>query len=103
MDYIFVEFNCCLKKQELTNVGCLSDHAQASAAAIRQTPPTRGSQLLAVRNYNSQYFDEMELKEGDVIAFMDELEEGWWRGMKLGNQSQVLMLYKLYKCADINR
>ena len=31
----------------------------------------------------------MELKEGDVIAFMDELEEGWWRGMKLGNQGQV--------------
>ena len=38
----------------------------------------------------------MELKEGDVIAFMDELEEGWWRGMKLGNQSQVNEDYLCY-------
>ena len=38
----------------------------------------------------------MELKEGDVIAFMDELEEGWWRGMKLGNKSQVNEDYLCY-------
>ena len=89
MDYIFNLLFIHLKKSKLANFGCLSGHAQANAIAIRQIPPTRGSQLLAIRNYTSQYFDEMELKEGDVIAFMDELEEGWWRGMKLGNQSQV--------------
>ena len=42
-----------------------------------------------VRSYAPQYFDELDLKEGDVVAFLEELEEGWWRGMKLGNPSPV--------------
>ena len=46
-----------------------------------------------VRSYAPQYFDELDLKEGDVVAFLEELEEGWWRGMKLGNASPV----RLYK------
>ena len=96
MDYIFNLLFIHLKKSKLANFGCLSGHAQTNAIAIRQIPPTRGSQLLAIRNYTSQYFDEMELKEGDVIAFMDELEEGWWRGMKLGNKSQVNEDYLCY-------
>ena len=45
-----------------------------------------------MKPYHPQYFDEMDIKEGDVIAFMDELEDGWWRGMKLGNPSPVRSL-----------
>ena len=48
-----------------------------------------------VRSYAPQYFDELELKEGDVVAFLEELEEGWWRGMKLGNASPVRL------CKDV--
>ena len=59
-----------------------------------QCPPTRGSQLIVVKAYSPQYFDEMELKEGDIVAFMDELEMGWWRGMKLGNPSPVRFNFK---------
>ena len=59
-----------------------------------QSPPTRGSQLIVVKAYSPQYFDEMELKEGDIVAFMDELEMGWWRGMKLGNPSPVRFNFK---------
>lgn len=54
-----------------------------------QSPPCRGSQLVVVRNYSPKYFDEIELKEKEIIAFMDELETGWWRGMKVGNPSPV--------------
>ena len=55
----------------------------------QQSPPSRGSQLVVSRSYSPKYFDEMELKEGETIAFMDELEVGWWRGMKLGSSTQV--------------
>ena len=58
----------------------------------RPSTPIRGSQLIVVKPYHPQYFDEMDIKEGDVIAFMDELEDGWWRGMKLGNPSPVRSL-----------
>ena len=62
---------------------------QQTNTTIKQIPPTRGSQLIVVRSYVPQYFDELMLKEGDVVAFLEELEEGWWRGMKLGNPSPV--------------
>ena len=57
--------------------------------ANHQTIPIRGSQLVVLRSYTHQYFDEMDLKEGETIAFMDQLEDGWWRGMKLGNPAPV--------------
>ena len=62
---------------------------QQGSINTKQTPPSRGSQLIVIKAYAPQYFDEMELKEGDVVAFLNELEEGWWRGMKLGNPSPV--------------
>ena len=68
----------------------VSEHQ--GSISIKQTPPSRGSQLIVIKAYVPQYFDEMELKEGDVVAFLNELEEGWWRGMKLGNPSPVRYL-----------
>ena len=62
---------------------------QQSINVSQQSPPSRGSQLVVSRSYSPKYFDEIELKEGEIIAFMDELEVGWWRGMKLGSASQV--------------
>ena len=62
---------------------------QQPISVTQQSPPSRGSQLVVSRSYSPKYFDEMELKEGETIAFMDELEVGWWRGMKLGSSTQV--------------
>ena len=56
---------------------------------VTAAAPPRGSQLTVVRAYFPQYLDEIELTEGDIIAFMEELEEGWWKGMKLGSSSLV--------------
>ena len=89
--WIRASFSCelgCIVVQGEENP-CLQCYQAQINRQSRQPTPIRGSQLIAVKPYVPQYFDEMALKEGDVIAFMDELEDGWWRGMKLGNPSPV--------------
>ena len=48
-----------------------------------------GVDYIVIRSYVPQDSDDLELKEGDTVALLEDLKNGWWRGMKLGNEEEV--------------
>ena len=43
-------------------------------------PPNAGTLLKAVQSYSPAFFDELNVRAGDKITFLDQIEPGWWRG-----------------------
>lgn len=55
----------------------------------------RGKKFLVKFNYIPVNVDELELKVGDVVELISEIEEGWWEG-KLNNKVRMKQPFFAY-------
>uniref|UniRef100_A0A8C7U2Y2 Osteoclast-stimulating factor 1 n=1 Tax=Oncorhynchus mykiss TaxID=8022 RepID=A0A8C7U2Y2_ONCMY len=77
-----------IKKDVKREVGPKSDLSNGSASPVSEPslrPARKGDQIRQRRckasfSYVPQNEDELELKIGDVINILGEVEEGWWEG-----------------------
>ncbi|XP_010888348.1 SH3 domain-containing kinase-binding protein 1 isoform X1 [Esox lucius] len=77
-----------IKKGMKREVGPKSDLSNGSASPLSEPslrPARKGEQIRQRRckasfSYVPQNDDELELKIGDVIDILEEVEEGWWKG-----------------------
>lgn len=51
---------------------------------FRDKAETKNRRCKAVYSYTQNNNDELSLAVGDVIEFLGEVEEGWWRGKLAG-------------------
>lgn len=49
-------------------------------AICRDKSETKNRRCKAVYSYTQNNNDELSLAVGDIIDFIEEVEEGWWRG-----------------------
>ncbi|XP_023654092.2 SH3 domain-containing kinase-binding protein 1 isoform X2 [Paramormyrops kingsleyae] len=67
------------KKAELPN-GTPSPGSEPSMRAVKKGDAIRRRRCKVAFSYAPQNEDELELKIGDVIEILAEVEEGWWEG-----------------------
>nr|XP_023654092.1 SH3 domain-containing kinase-binding protein 1 isoform X2 [Paramormyrops kingsleyae] len=67
------------KKAELPN-GAPSPGSEPSMRAVKKGDAIRRRRCKVAFSYAPQNEDELELKIGDVIEILAEVEEGWWEG-----------------------
>ncbi|XP_068199860.1 SH3 domain-containing kinase-binding protein 1 isoform X2 [Antennarius striatus] len=70
-------------KSDLSN-GRASPVSDSSIRPARKGEQIRKRRCKAAFSYLPQHEDELELKIGDVIEIIGEVEEGWWEGMLNG-------------------
>nr|XP_019947314.1 PREDICTED: CD2-associated protein isoform X3 [Paralichthys olivaceus] len=64
--------------QRMSTIGIPTGGFQPQPPAASKKPKKR--QCKALFDYQPQNEDELELKTGDVIDIIEEVEEGWWNG-----------------------
>uniref|UniRef100_A0AAV2MAA5 SH3 domain-containing protein n=1 Tax=Knipowitschia caucasica TaxID=637954 RepID=A0AAV2MAA5_KNICA len=63
----------------------LRGNAKMEPRSVRQTKKTKPTRRCeVVYPYSAQNHDELELCAGEVIEIMNEIEDGWWMGIKNG-------------------
>ncbi|XP_053794957.1 CD2-associated protein isoform X2 [Vidua chalybeata] len=87
-----------LRREKSGNVASLVQRMSSyglPAGGFQPHPPSKGfkkrskkRQCKVLFEYIPQNEDELELKLGDVIDIIDEVEEGWWSGILNGNGSE---------------
>uniref|UniRef100_A0A8C1Y3I8 SH3-domain kinase binding protein 1 n=1 Tax=Cyprinus carpio TaxID=7962 RepID=A0A8C1Y3I8_CYPCA len=70
-------------KSDLSN-GSASPKSEPSLRSARKGEAIRKRRCKAAFSYAPQNEDELELKIGDVIEILGEVEEGWWEGFLNG-------------------
>ncbi|KAI3355412.1 hypothetical protein L3Q82_018255, partial [Scortum barcoo] len=70
-------------RSELSN-GRASPVSESSARPSKKAEQIRKRRCKAAFSYVPQHEDELELKIGDVIEIIAEVEEGWWEGFLNG-------------------
>uniref|UniRef100_A0A671QRB5 Osteoclast-stimulating factor 1 n=1 Tax=Sinocyclocheilus anshuiensis TaxID=1608454 RepID=A0A671QRB5_9TELE len=70
-------------KSDLSN-GSASPKSEPSLRSTKKGEAFRKRRCKAVFSYTPQNEDELELKIGDVIEVLGEVEEGWWEGTLSG-------------------
>ncbi|XP_016134491.1 SH3 domain-containing kinase-binding protein 1-like [Sinocyclocheilus grahami] len=70
-------------KSDLSN-GSASPKSEPSLRSTKKGEAFRKRRCKAVFSYAPQNEDELELKIGDVIEVLGEVEEGWWEGTLSG-------------------
>ncbi|XP_026217797.1 SH3 domain-containing kinase-binding protein 1 isoform X2 [Anabas testudineus] len=70
-------------KNDLSN-GRASPVSEPSARPGRKAEQIRKRRCKAAFSYVPQHEDELELKIGDIIEIIAEVEEGWWEGLLNG-------------------
>ncbi|KAM9436604.1 SH3 domain-containing kinase-binding protein 1 isoform 2-T2 [Clarias gariepinus] len=66
-------------RSDLSN-GSASPGSESSLRAVKKGEAIRKRRCKAAFSYIPQNEDELELKIGDVIEILGEVEEGWWEG-----------------------
>ncbi|KAG7509344.1 CD2-associated protein isoform X1 [Solea senegalensis] len=64
--------------QRMSTIGIPTGGFQPQPPAASKKPKRR--QCKALFDYQPQNEDELELKTGDIIDILEEVEEGWWSG-----------------------
>ncbi|XP_068604382.1 SH3 domain-containing kinase-binding protein 1 [Brachionichthys hirsutus] len=72
-----------MMKSDLSN-GRASPVSDSTMRPARKGEQIRKRRCKAAFSYLPQHEDELELKMGDVIEIIAEVEEGWWEGMLNG-------------------
>lgn len=62
---------------------------------------SKNRRFKAVYSYTQNNNDELTLAVGDVIEFLGEVEEGWWRG-KLSGRTGVFPSNFVEPCAEVS-
>ncbi|XP_034415627.1 SH3 domain-containing kinase-binding protein 1 isoform X6 [Cyclopterus lumpus] len=70
-------------RSDLSN-GRSSPVSDASVRSSRKVEQIRKRRCKAAFSYAPQHEDELELKIGDVVEIISEVEEGWWEGFLNG-------------------
>ncbi|KAK2870176.1 hypothetical protein Q8A67_024568 [Cirrhinus molitorella] len=70
-------------KSDLSN-GSASPKSEPSLRPAKKGEAIRKKRCKAAFSYTPQNEDELELKIGDVIEVLGEVEEGWWEGLLNG-------------------
>ncbi|XP_059380813.1 SH3 domain-containing kinase-binding protein 1-like isoform X3 [Carassius carassius] len=70
-------------KSDLSN-GSASPKSEPSLRPAKKGEAIRKRRCKAAFSYTPQNEDELELKSGDVIEVLGEVEEGWWEGVLNG-------------------
>ncbi|TNN45030.1 SH3 domain-containing kinase-binding protein 1 [Liparis tanakae] len=70
-------------RSDLSN-GRASPVSDASVRSGRKVEQIRKRRCKAAFSYAPQHEDELELKIGDVVEIISEVEEGWWEGFLNG-------------------
>lgn len=77
------ESSLARSKSDLSN-GSTSPKSEPSLRPVKKGEAIRKRRCKATFSYTPQNEDELELKIGDVIDIMGEVEEGWWEGFLNG-------------------
>ncbi|XP_077952306.1 SH3 domain-containing kinase-binding protein 1 isoform X4 [Gasterosteus aculeatus] len=72
-----------MSRSDLSN-GRASPVSDSSVRSGRKAEQIRKRRCKAAFSYAPQHEDELELKIGDVIEIISEVEEGWWEGFVNG-------------------
>lgn len=67
----------------------------------RDKSESKNRRFKAVYSYTQNNNDELTLAVGDVIEFLGEVEEGWWRG-KLSGKTGVFPSNFVEPCAEVS-
>ncbi|XP_067434581.1 SH3 domain-containing kinase-binding protein 1 isoform X4 [Thunnus thynnus] len=72
-----------MMRSDLSN-GRASPVSDPSARPSKRVEQIRNRRCKAAFSYVPQHEDELELKIGDIIEIISEVEEGWWEGLLNG-------------------